>query len=69
MEYQDAFVLFNEGKITSIQSIIPALEMSNQVLSITSHFANRVKTDESLKLSLSYRVLVDSNLVGMDFFH
>ena len=31
VEYQDAFVLFNEGKITSIQSIIPALEMSNQV--------------------------------------
>merc|ERR1719471_2543859 len=30
VEYQDAFVLFNEGKITSIQSIIPALEMSNQ---------------------------------------
>ena len=69
MEYQDAFVLFNEGKITSIQSIIPALEMANQVLNITSHFANRVKTDESFKLSLSYRVLVDSNLVGMDFFH
>lgn len=31
VEYQDAFVLFSEKKITSIQSIIPALEMANQV--------------------------------------
>merc|ERR1719422_1622936 len=30
VEYNDAFVLFSEKKITSIQSIIPALEMSNQ---------------------------------------
>merc|ERR1719443_2541295 len=31
VEYQDAFVLFSEKKITNIQSIIPALEMANQV--------------------------------------
>merc|ERR1719204_113325 len=29
-EYQDAFVLFSETKITNIQSIIPAIEMSHQ---------------------------------------
>merc|ERR1719471_2706580 len=31
VEYQDAFVLFSEKKISNIQSIIPALEMANQV--------------------------------------
>ena len=31
-EYQDAFVLFSETKITNIQSIIPAIEMSHQVI-------------------------------------
>ncbi len=31
VEYNDAFVLFSEKKISSIQSIIPALEMANQV--------------------------------------
>merc|ERR1712156_1077497 len=30
VEYQDAFVLFSEKKISSIQSIIPALEIANQ---------------------------------------
>ena len=30
VEYQDAFVLFSEKKISSIQSIIPALELANQ---------------------------------------
>ena len=29
-EFQDALVLFSEKKISSIQSIIPALEMANQ---------------------------------------
>lgn len=29
VEYQDALVLFSEKKITSIQSVIPALELSN----------------------------------------
>lgn len=29
VEYQDAFVLFSEKKITSIQSILPALELAN----------------------------------------
>ena len=31
VEYQDAFVLFSEKKISSVQSIIPALELANQV--------------------------------------
>jgi chaperonin GroEL len=31
VEYQDAFVLFSEKKISSVQSIIPALEIANQV--------------------------------------
>ena len=31
VEYNDAFVLFSEKKISSIQSIIPALELANQV--------------------------------------
>ena len=31
VEYNDAFVLFSEKKISSIQSIIPALEIANQV--------------------------------------
>ena len=31
VEYNDAFVLFSEKKISSIQSIIPALEMANSV--------------------------------------
>jgi chaperonin GroEL len=31
VEYNDALVLFSEKKITSIQSIIPALEMANQM--------------------------------------
>merc|ERR1719228_2976428 len=31
VEYQDALVLFSEKKISSIQSIIPALELANQV--------------------------------------
>jgi len=30
VEYQDAFVLFSEKKISSVQSIIPALELANQ---------------------------------------
>merc|ERR1719232_917926 len=30
VEYNDAFVLFSEKKISSIQSIIPALELANQ---------------------------------------
>lgn len=30
VEYQDALVLFSEKKISSVQSIIPALEMANQ---------------------------------------
>lgn len=30
VEYNDAFVLFSVKKISSIQSIIPALEMANQ---------------------------------------
>merc|ERR1712112_133189 len=30
VEYQDAMVLFSEKKISSIQSIIPALELANQ---------------------------------------
>ncbi len=29
VEYQDAFVLFSEKKISSVQSIIPALELAN----------------------------------------
>lgn len=31
VEYQDAFVLFSEKKISNIQQIIPALEIANQV--------------------------------------
>ena len=31
VEYNDALVLFSEKKISSIQSIIPALELANQV--------------------------------------
>ena len=31
VENNDAFVLFSEKKISSIQSIIPALEIANQV--------------------------------------
>ena len=46
VEYQDAFVLFNEGKITSIQSIIPALEMSNQVRDWSQLIAFFVINDE-----------------------
>lgn len=30
MEYQDALVLFSEKKISSVQTIIPALELANQ---------------------------------------
>merc|ERR1719251_804015 len=30
VEYNDALVLFSEKKISSIQSIIPALELANQ---------------------------------------
>ena len=29
VEYQDALVLFSEKKISSVQSIIPALELAN----------------------------------------
>lgn len=29
MEYQDALVLFSEKKISSVQSIVPALELAN----------------------------------------
>ena len=29
MEFQDALVLFSEKKISSIQSIVPALELAN----------------------------------------
>ncbi len=31
VEYNDAFVLFCEKKISNIQAIIPALEIANQV--------------------------------------
>ena len=31
VEYADAFVLFSEKKISSIQSILPALELANSV--------------------------------------
>lgn len=31
VEYNDALILFSEKKISSIQSIIPALELANQV--------------------------------------
>jgi len=31
VEYNDALVLFSEKKISSIQSIIPALELANTV--------------------------------------
>ncbi len=34
VEYNDAMVLFCEKKISSIQSIIPALEICNQVITI-----------------------------------
>ena len=34
VEYQDAFVLFSEKKISNIQSIIPALEIANQVRTV-----------------------------------
>ena len=30
VEYNDALVLFSEKKISSIQSVIPALELANQ---------------------------------------
>lgn len=29
MEYQDALILFSEKKISSVQSIVPALELAN----------------------------------------
>ena len=29
VEYQDAYILFSEKKISSVQSIIPALELAN----------------------------------------
>jgi chaperonin GroEL len=29
VEYNDAYILFSEKKISSVQSIIPALEMAN----------------------------------------
>ena len=29
MEFEDAFVLFSEKKISSIQQVLPALELSN----------------------------------------
>ena len=32
IEYNDALVLFSEKKINTIQSIIPALELANQVI-------------------------------------
>ena len=35
VEYNDAFVLFSEKKISSIQSMIPALELANSVSIIT----------------------------------
>ncbi len=31
VEYNDAFVLFSEKKISNIQALIPALELANQV--------------------------------------
>ena len=31
VEYNDAFVLFSEKKISSVQSLIPALELANSV--------------------------------------
>ena len=36
IEYNDAFVLFSEKKINTIQSIIPALELANQVRMVIS---------------------------------
>lgn len=36
VEYQDALVLLSEKKISSIQSIIPALEIANQQRYVTS---------------------------------
>ncbi len=39
VEYNDALVLFSEKKISSIQSIIPALELANQVRSQGNPFS------------------------------
>ena len=36
VEYNDAFVLFSEKKISSIQSMIPALELANSVSIVLS---------------------------------
>ena len=30
MEYQDALILFSEKKISTVQPLIPALELANQ---------------------------------------
>lgn len=51
MEYNDALVLFSEKKISSIQSIIPALELANTVSAFT------VSTDDPIKYLFNIKMM------------
>ncbi len=69
VEYNDALVLFCEKKISSIQSIIPALELANQVSNMLG-YEQKTQTDDEFRypcltnnalgrtLALSYSVSV-----------
>ena len=47
VEYNDAFVLFSEKKISNIQALIPALELANQVILSFNHLRSYENDDQN----------------------
>ena len=68
MEYNDALVLFSEKKISSIQSIIPALELANTVSAFT--VSTRFKYLFNIKMMslLSKAYLITLSFLGEETF-
>ena len=64
MEYNDALVLFSEKKISSIQSIIPALELANTVSAFPIKYLFNIK----MMSLLSKSYLITLSFLGEETF-
>ena len=68
MEYNDALVLFSEKKISSIQSIIPALELANTVSVIHSFDPIKYLFNIKMMSLLSKAYLITLSFLGEETF-